>query len=191
VRKLITRLKSLVDWAGTAFTLIGWFGGTAWITGIGIAVGVAIWAVVRGVPVPIAIMAGYCTLAGGVVLAMAPVAYRAFSRIAAAPVPHDAETRQKPNADVWRRLPKFTLGEAACLLADVVPSGKIPDNEAYAWFQTLCAEIQSKQIVFIPSSLEIVAGGGIPPVESVEISREELQRFAERQNIRPRFLFPD
>ena len=105
MRKLITRLKSLVDWAGTAFTLIGWFGGTAWITGIGIAVGVAIWAVVRGVPVPIAIMAGYCTLAGGVVLAMAPVAYRAFSRIAAAPVPHDAAIPQKPNADVWPLVP--------------------------------------------------------------------------------------
>jgi hypothetical protein len=101
VRKLITWLKALVDWAGTAFTLIGWFGGSAWITGIGIAVGGAIWAVVKGVPAPIAIMAGYCTVAGGVVLAMAPVVYRAFSRIAAAPVPHDAAIPQKPNADVW------------------------------------------------------------------------------------------
>lgn len=51
---------------------------------------------------PIAIMASYCTLAGGIVLTMSSLAYRAFSRMAAAPVPHDATTPQKPNAEVWQ-----------------------------------------------------------------------------------------
>jgi len=194
VRKLLAWLKSLVDWAGTAFTLIGWFGGSAWITGIGIAVGGAIWAVVRGVPVPIAIMAGYCTLAGGVVLAMAPLAYRALSRIAAAPVHQDGAPTRKPNPDAWQHLPKYTLQQAACLLADVVPpSVGIPEGDPAAWFATLAAEIQSKKVNYIPESLDYVniPGGFLPPAEIAEISREELQRFAERHRIRPRFLFPD
>jgi hypothetical protein len=113
VRKLIARLKALVDWAGTAFTLIGWFSGTAWITGIGVAVGGAIWAIIIGVPEPIAIMAGYCTLAGGVVLSLSPLAYRAFSRMAAAPIPQASAVPQKPNAAVWQHVPKFTLYQAA------------------------------------------------------------------------------
>jgi hypothetical protein len=108
VRKLIAWFKSLVDWAGTvctAYTLIVWLGGAGIVT----AVGGAVWAVVKGVPVPIAIMAGYCTFVGAVVLTLAPLAYRALSRIAAFPVPHDAAAPQKPNAAVWQHVPNFNL----------------------------------------------------------------------------------
>jgi hypothetical protein len=114
--------------------------------------------------------------------------------MATAPVP-GAATRQKPNAAVWRLVPKFTLAEAACLLADVVPSVGISNDDAYALFQTLVGEIQSKQVTYIPTGLEYVSapGGILQPVEQTQISREELQRFAERHDIRPRprFLFPD
>jgi hypothetical protein len=70
VRKLIAIVKSLVDWAGTVWTVIGLLGLTAAITGIGGAIGAAI----IGVPTPIAIMAGYCTVVGGVYLTVLPAA---------------------------------------------------------------------------------------------------------------------
>ena len=154
MRKFIATLKSLFDWAATAWTVIGWLGGTAWITGIVIAIGGAVWAVVRGVPVPIAIMAGYCTFVGAVVLTLAPLAYRALSRIAAFPVPHDAAAPQKPNATVWQHVPQFSLYQAACLLADVTPayaSWKM-EGDVQAWFETLVAEIRAKEMTHIPRS---------------------------------------
>jgi hypothetical protein len=193
VRKLIAIGKSLIDWGGTAFTVVGWLGWTPAIIGIFAAVGGAIWAVVRGVPVPIAIMAGYCTIAGAVVLTMVPLAYRAFSRMGVAPVPRDAVTSQKPNAAVWQHLPKFSLYQAACLLADVTPVWKIPEGDAQAWYNALRAEIQSRQVAYIHSSVDNQRtwAGAYHPDEGTQISREELQRFAERHGIRPRFLFPD
>jgi hypothetical protein len=189
VRKVIASVKSLVDWVGTVWTLVGLLGLTAAITGIG----GAIWAFVVGVPTPIAIMAGYCTLAGGVCLALSPLAYRAFSRMATFPAPHDAAVPQKPSAATWQHVPKFTLGQAACLLADVTPVLKIPEGDAEAWFETLRAEIQSKQITYIRSSFDknYTFKDGYHPQQHTEISRAEFQRFAERHNIRPRFLFPD
>jgi hypothetical protein len=194
VRKLIAIVKSLVDWTGTVSLVIGWLGWTAATTGIFAAVGGAIWAVVVGVPAPIAIMAGYCTIAGTVCLALSPLAYRAFSRIASAPVPHDTAVPQKPSAAAWQHLPKFTLVQAACLLADVTPVfGRIPEGDAEAWFETLRAEIQSKQITYIRSIYDkkYTFEDGYHPQYHTEISRAEFQRFAERHNIRPRFLFSD
>jgi hypothetical protein len=123
VRKLIAAVKSLVDWAGTAFVVLSWFGWTAAVTGIFTAVGGAVWAVVKGVPVPIAIMAGYCTIAGGVVLALSPLAYRTFSRIATATIPQDGSATPKPNPDVWQHLPKFTLLQACTCSSRIAWAG--------------------------------------------------------------------
>lgn len=195
VRKLIAIGKSLIDWAGTAITVVGWLGWTPAVIGIFAAVGGAVWAVVRGVPVPIAIMAGYCTIAGAAVLTVAPLAYRAFSRMAAAPAPHDAAAPQKPNATVWQHVPQFSLYQAACLLADVTPayaSSKM-EGDVQAWFETLRAEILLKKMAYISSVFDHTRTykGLYRPNWETEVSREELQRFAERHDIRPRFLFPD
>jgi hypothetical protein len=195
VRTLVARVRSLVDWAGTIWSVIGWLGGTAWITGVGIAVLGAIWAVVKGVPVPIAIMAGYCTFVGAVVLTLAPLAYRALSRIAAFPVPHDAAAPQQPNAAVWQHVPNFNLYQAACLLAEVTPaynSWKM-EGDAQAWFETLIAEIRAKEMTHIPTIYDKkhTLSDGYHPNQETTVSRAELQHFAQRHRIRPRFLFPD
>jgi hypothetical protein len=189
VKKLIASLKSVVDWVGTVWTLVGLLGLTTAITGIG----GPIWAVIIGVPKPIAIMAGYCTIVGGVYLTVFPLAYRAFSRIATAPVAQGTSTPQKPNAAAWQHLPKFTLAQAACLLADVTPVRPIPEGDAQAWFATLDAEIQSKKIAYIRSSYDknFTFKDGYHPHSDTEIGRAELQCFAERHGIRPRFLFSD
>jgi hypothetical protein len=197
--KLIARLKFLVDWAGTVFLLIGWLGWTAVISGLlTTAVGV-IWAIIIGVPKPIVIMAGYCTIAGTVVLAMAPLAFQAFSRMAAANVSQDATAPRKPNAAVWHHLPKFTLYQAACLLADITPASELNfytlEGDALAWQDALSAEMQSGQISYIATRsdvkmFEVGQGDFWRPGQDTEIDREELKRFAERHGIRPRFLFP-
>jgi hypothetical protein len=188
LRKLIAIVKSFVDWTQTVWAVVGLLGLTAAITGIG----GAIWAIIIGVPKPIAIMAGYCTIVGGVFLTVFPLAYRAFSRITTSPVP--AAVPQKPNAATWKHVPKFNLSQAACLLADITPVWYIPEgSDAHAWFHTLRAEIQSKKIPYISSihDTQHTLEDGYHPYEGTEISRCELQRFAERHSLRPRFLFPD
>jgi hypothetical protein len=190
VKKLIASLKSVVDWVGTVWTVVALLGLTTAITGIG----GAIWAIIIGVPKPIAIMAGYCTIVGGVYLTVFPLAYRAFSRIVAFPVSSDATVPQKPSAATWQHVPQFTLYQAACLLAEVTPVlGRSLEGDAEAWFVTLCAEIRSKELPYIRSihDKNYTFKDGYHPHRDTEISRAEFQRFAERHGIRPRFLFPD
>jgi hypothetical protein len=67
------------------------------------------------------------------------------------------------------------------------------EGNAEAWYETLRAEIQSKQIAYIRTihDAHYTFKNGYHPHAGTEITREELQRFAERHDIRPRFLFPD
>jgi hypothetical protein len=140
-------------------------------------------------------MAGYCTIAGGVALTMSPLAYKALSRMATAPVPKDASAPQKPNAAVWQHVPQFNLYQAACLLAEVTPSYNSwkMGGDAQAWFETLIAESRAKEMTHIPTihDKKHTFSDGYHPTQETAISRTELQRFAQRHGIRPGFLFPD
>jgi|SRR6478609_456153 len=73
--QLVRRAKEFWSWYSFAVGTLGLA-----VTGVGIAVGGAVWLLKSGVPLPIAIMAGYCTLVGAVYLTMAPLAYRALKQ---------------------------------------------------------------------------------------------------------------
>ncbi|MEA2914183.1 MAG: hypothetical protein QOJ15_6264 [Bradyrhizobium sp.] len=86
-------------------------------TGVLGGIGGAMWAVLTGVPLPIAIMAGYCTVVGAVYLAIAPLAYRVLSQIPKRAVSKKAPL--VPNYTAWRRLDVYEVQDAAKLWVDI------------------------------------------------------------------------
>src|SRR5262245_39345783 len=75
IPRWLERFRDWFNWGWLAYRII-------WIlvvSGILGSVGGAVWSVLIGVPTPIAIMAGYCTLVAAIYLALAPVAFRALS----------------------------------------------------------------------------------------------------------------
>jgi hypothetical protein len=194
--KTIARIKAVVDWAGTVYTVLGFFGGLAVVSSIVVTVGGAIWALLTGVSTPIVIMAAYCTLAGGIYLALAPLAYQALSRIAEVVTPELVSAIEKtPDIDVWKHKEEFWLYEAACLLADTSPSVKrVHGTNADAWWTMLATALKRQEIMRIPSTLDdtnSTFNSEYVPHDFTVISKEELVKFALKRKQRPRFLLID
>ena len=114
--QLIKRLKEVWDWLGLAWLLAGFFG----LTGIAISIAGTASAMIFGLPPPFILMAGFCTLAATVCIALAPIAYQSLTRPSSA----EKSVEHKPNYSAWRNRQHLTLSEAACLFADVVPTAK-------------------------------------------------------------------
>jgi hypothetical protein len=64
----IRKAKELYSWYSFA---VGVY--VLLVAGIGLAVGGAVWLATGGTPLPLVVMAGFCTLVGAVYLAMAPL----------------------------------------------------------------------------------------------------------------------
>ena len=90
--QLVRRAKEFWSWYSFAVGTLGLA-----VTGVGIAVGGAVWLLKSGVPLPIAIMAGYCTLVGAVYLTMAPLAYRALKQ-------EPSKKSKKVSPKIWWQL---------------------------------------------------------------------------------------
>src|SRR5579871_5010757 len=123
----LTRIRDAFNWGLFAYRLIVLLAAT----GVLGSLGGAVWAMLIGVPLPIAIMAGYCTFVGAVYLAIAPLAYRALSE-----VPRRTQVAKKPptpNYSAWRHLEAYELQDAAKLWAEIDPnSGSTYDSSAWA-----------------------------------------------------------
>ncbi len=98
------------NWGWLAYRVV-W---VLFATGIATAMGGGVWAVLIGVPLPIAIMAGYCTLVGAVYLAIAPLAYRALAQ---SPANNSSPQPNKitPDYKVWSHIKVLGLQQAAFL----------------------------------------------------------------------------
>jgi hypothetical protein len=75
----LKKIKAGWGWARFIWGVLGALGATAGITGVAVAVGGAIWAIILGVPIPVAIMAGFCSFVGTVYLTLMPWAWRTGS----------------------------------------------------------------------------------------------------------------
>jgi hypothetical protein len=111
------RIKDTWSWGRFAWQLAGALG----ITGLVTSVGGSVWAVITGVPIPIAIMAGYCTLVGTVFLAMAPLAYRALAN-SPSNAPAKGTSKIAPDYKTWRHIQTPTIRQAAHLWNDRDPA---------------------------------------------------------------------
>ena len=90
-----------------------------------------------------------------------------------------------PNYTLWRRVQQLRVAHAACLLSDIEPIGmRVPVGDAYAWHTILKEAIKNGQLGVI--DLE-----GTEPNVRTLVDQDELRRFVETLDQRPRFLYPD
>jgi DNA-binding transcriptional LysR family regulator len=175
------RIKSTWSWGRFAWQLAGALG----LTGLLSSVGGTVWAMIQGVPLPIALMVGYCTLVGAVYLAMAPLAYRALAQSPAnSPQP---KKPKPPNYAAVRLMHQYTLSEASRLWCDIDQSAS-PTMESNSWEQALAAAIQRGDLGFIPKYTAQPHLEKRKPEWSTIIPRSALQEFAAKIGQHPRFL---
>jgi hypothetical protein len=112
---ILKRVKELWGWLGFIGQIAVFFG----FAGIFVSIGGAIWAALTGVPLPIVLMVGYCTLVGAVYLTLAPFLYRLVSQ---AGIEEIRQPESKPHYEAWRHVHELSVRQAAFLWCDVEPS---------------------------------------------------------------------
>jgi hypothetical protein len=125
--RFIRRAKELYSWYSFAVGV-----GTLLVTGVGLAVGGAVWLATAGIPLPLALMAGYCTLVGAVYLAMAPLVYRVLRQTPFVTKPGEDN---RPNYAAVRLQHQYSLGPASRLWVDLDPRA-FATYDSQAWYET-------------------------------------------------------
>ena len=105
--KTLNQIKTAWGWLGFFWQVIVALG----FAGFFISLGGAVWAALIGVPLPIVIMAGYCTFVGAVYLVMASFLFRLVSQAVTVEM-MKVDDEQKPHYEAWRHVPKLTLRQA-------------------------------------------------------------------------------
>jgi hypothetical protein len=184
--RVIRWSKEAVEWAVAIWHILGWLGFASIISGLAISVGGGVWAVIIGVPLPIAIMAGYCTFIGAVFLTMSPMAFRSLTNIRqAAP-----KTKIEPlTYEAWRHVDQFTISAAARLWSDIDPN-EADTVKTAAWQNAFIAAIKKGEMGIVPKGF----GHAAEEYEcnhadwATNVTREELKKFAKKYGYAPRFL---
>jgi hypothetical protein len=181
--KWFSRIKDTWSWGRFAWQLAAALGLTGFLSSVA---GTAL-AMIQGVPTPIAMMVGYCTLVGAVYLAMAPLAYRALALTPA----NKIEKKKKiiPNYVAWRHLESYQIMDAAKLWCDVDPNaGTTTDTSA--WMQAFIAAVKKGTLTLEYCSSEYSRQDRERhnPTSDSKITRESLQAFAKATGHDPIFL---
>lgn len=146
-------------------------------------------AVVAGVPIPIAIMVGYCTLVGAVYLAMAPLAYRA---LAASPSNATQPVlKNPPDYKTWSHIQMLSVRQAAHLWSEQDPNVLSDAPEVDMWANVLTDAIRRREL---PVTLGEWAEAHdrkwaiLTPNLDTTMLRRDLIAFAKSKGFDPRFL---
>ena len=116
------------------------------LTGVASAIGGSVWAVIIGVPVPIALMAGYCTLVGAVYLAMAPLAYRALAHSTPGGASVQFVKKTPPDYKTWSHIQFLSVSQAAYLWSGQDPNVPSEAPEIDLWAQVMKDAIKRKEL---------------------------------------------
>jgi hypothetical protein len=169
IPSFVRRAKELYSWYSFAVGTAALF-----VTGFGLAVGCAVWLIKIGIPLPLALMAGYCTLVGAVYLAMAPAVFRLVFN---APISKRIEQKnQLPNYEAWKHVGTMTLAQASHLWCDIDPD--LPDTlDTSAWLKALAFAWRKGDLI-------VAHREGTPAM----VTRDALKLFAKKHGYDPRFL---
>lgn len=179
-------IKGAISWGNAVWHVLGWFGLVPLVTGLAVAVGGAVWAIVIGVPLPIAIMAGFCALVGAVYLAMAPLAFKVLTK------PQASNPEPDLAYDAWRLVPQMAVRDAAYLWVDIEPDNTnfVPPKVS-AWIRALTIAIRDGELEFVLQPTE-VAGKAEQQKRNADwstfVTRTALQEYCKNKNLHPRFL---
>jgi hypothetical protein len=169
---ILRKIKDIWSWIKFAADILGALGILAIVTGLGASIGGGVWAMITGVPIPIAIMAAYCTFVGMVYLAIAPAAFRILTRT---PTTQAALQDDRPNYEAWKHVDVFTIQQAAHLWCDLDPN-RPGTLDTAAWQRALGAAIQKGE-------LKSKLSGGV-----TIITRESLKEFGKKHRYDRKFL---
>jgi hypothetical protein len=176
----LRKIKATWSWGRFAWQVAGAFG----LTGLIGSVAGAIWAVILGVPLPIALMVAYCTLVGAVYLTMAPLAFRVLALSGANKVERKS---LKPNYAAVRLMHEYALSEASRLWCDIDQHEKAT-HESESWYQALRAAVQRGELPFKPKITSQAFMEKKNPEWSTVVTRQGLKDYSAKINHDPIFL---
>ncbi|MBI1201816.1 MAG: hypothetical protein GC182_04810 [Rhodopseudomonas sp.] len=161
-------------------------------TGVVVALGGAVWAVQADVAYPIAIMAGYCTLAATL---CATVALRQTPEqpvTASVVLPTEPTVTRGPTThfEAWRLVNKFSVSDAARLWCDLEPGSNVT-QETIAWARVLLDAISRGELPMVEkpgARKEAIEQERNNPTWHTEMTREALTAWAKSHDFNPRFL---
>lgn len=142
---LVRAFTTFVRLVVALWHVLGWFGFTAAITSIAVAVGGALAAMAQNVSPAIAIMAAFCVFVGGAYLTILPALFKALTLL-----PRAAEI-SPANHHIWKHVQHLKVREAACLWVDQEPwkPGQERD-EVLAWERVLIDALHRGELEIVP-----------------------------------------
>jgi hypothetical protein len=165
---------------------IGPLGIMVLLSGICVAIGGILWAIELDVPVPLAIMAGYCTFIASACLCILLMVLRK----APAKVESVNAARGQPNYAAWKLVSKYSVSDASRLWCDIEP-GCPASQESIAWAHALLDAIKRGELRIVPRSglsETIASSEQASPTWHTEVARDRLQSWAQSHGHSPRFL---
>ncbi|HEY1932318.1 MAG TPA: hypothetical protein VGG99_09930 [Acetobacteraceae bacterium] len=173
-------VQRTVSWADTLWTVIGLLGLKEIVLAALVATAVWVGGRIRGEPVVSLSASAFALFIVLTFLSKVLVFASAIST--------------RPRAGVWRHVQDLTLGEAACLLANVSPvgtmgSGIFPTPNALAFYRVLAEAVYRGNLERSP---EPPSGNpGLPPDQinmGTFVTRASLKKFAAQRGFKARFL---
>jgi hypothetical protein len=186
--KWLKKVKDVYSWYSFASGIAGLTGISLIVSPVVALVVGVVGAAIKGVPWPITLMAGFCTLVAVIYLIALPIFIKSAIHSAS---PNIADEPIRPHWEAWKHVEKFTVREAAYLLMNLDPSTHSKDPKIDAWMKALRAAIRTGDLDFINATKPgMVSIGSLReyPSESTEIPKLALIDFAKRNNIDLKYL---
>jgi hypothetical protein len=184
-RSRVAFIRDALDGTRRIRSTIGMVGLAVIVTGIALSVGGTIWAVQLGVPYPIVIMAGYCTLVGSACLATALLIFMPFSQ-RATPI----DVRPSSNFAAWKLVRRFSVSDASRLWCDIEPGSPLTQDSS-AWARALLDAISRGELPMIEkagATREAIDHERNNPNWHTEVTQDALRSWARSHGHNPRFL---
>jgi hypothetical protein len=163
---------------------IGSSGLAALSSGVVLAICGTALAIHEGVPYPLAVMVGYCTVVASACLCAALFNVRGRAPTKAIPI----GTNRDPNYAAWRLVSKFRISDASRLWCDIEP-GSPASQESIAWGTAMLDAVKRGELPAIArAGTTVNAQEQRNPGWSTEIGREALISWAQAHGHSPRFL---
>jgi hypothetical protein len=170
---------------GKIQSTIGLSGIATVAVGVALAVWCTIWAILEGVPHPLAIMVGYCTLVGSACLYAALLVIQNLSAKVSS-----AGASRRPNYLAWNHVSALSVSDASRLWCDIEP-GCPSSQESIAWGMAMLDAVKRGEL---PTSARAGTSQAVSIQEQsnpnwhTEVTREGLRSWAQAHGHSPRFL---
>jgi hypothetical protein len=202
IKDKATKAKNTYGWVKFVADIISAIGGGGLITaavGLMVTIISIIGALLRALPWPFVLMAGFCTLVGVVYLAMASLAFKvllAAKRASEEGTPGSKPAQQPiaPHYDAWKHVDRFTIKDAAFLWNDLEPNVRANfSSKVSAWIEAFQNAVRRGEIKIVSrhSNPRLIESEKANADSATTITRQSLLSFANKNGHNPTFLSKD